>query len=395
MSNKAYVAALELWRVGAINESLPLFTIAANSNTGSGAEMMSSAIIALLQNNYEAAASHYLQLFKRYNDKYGFRDYLSLLHAMGRHDEARSLINTADIRSFSPEIWIPVFLAQRIEGWDDDKTGKFFNQDNIAEAGLFYDGNAIMMMYLIDRAPTSNAEKILRNVNWPIENESQEKVHEAVKIQLVDYVDAYYAVKEGKFGQAYEIYKKQQYFHNSGDLHQCALPYIYWAAAKNGKLQELETELRKLKDPRIAQLEEDEFYAHLSQAVELGLQGQHKKAEEQLRSASYRLPATRSKPFFSWYQLVEISEWLYKETHDPIYRELAFKWAKLYQRIQPMFAWAYAVEAQYSESSKDRLSALALAIYLDKNSERIATFPESDKIKAIRWLNENNPFVGK
>jgi len=393
MSNLAHSAALELWWVGAISESLPLFTISANSKTGSAAEMASSAIIALLQARYAEAASHNLELFKRYNNRFGFRDYLSLLHVMGRHDEAWSLINTADIQLFSPQIWTSVFLGLRIQGADDERIGGFFSQHNIIEAGALYGDKAIMMLYLIDRAPTVNAAKLLRDVKWRVEEKWREKVQDAVKAKLVDFVDAYYALKKGKLSEAYEIYKKQRYFHNDYELHECALPYIYWAAAKNGKLQELETELTKLKDLQTVQSEEYEFYAHLSHAVELGLQGQNKKAEEHLKNASYRIPATGSKPFFGWYQLVEICEWLHKETNDPTYKGMALKWTKLHQRIQSMFAWAYAVEAKYAENPSERLRALALTLYLDRDSERINNFSESEKAKASEWLKENNPFL--
>ncbi|HEX8948539.1 MAG TPA: hypothetical protein VF790_06230, partial [Dissulfurispiraceae bacterium] len=102
-----------------------------------------------------------------------------------------------------------------------------------------------------------------------------------------------------------------------------------------------------------------------------------------------------SRPLFAWYQLVEICEWLYEDTRHPEYRVLALKWAKVHQRIQPMFAWSYAVEAKYTASASDRLKALALTLYLDKNSERIAGFSEAEKSKALEWLRDNNPFTSE
>jgi hypothetical protein len=58
-----------------------------------------------------------------------------------------------------------------------------------------------------------------------------------------------------------------------------------------------------------------------------------------------------------------------------------------------MFAWAYAVEAKYAENPSERLRALALTLYLDRDSERINNFSESEKAKASEWLKENNPFL--
>jgi hypothetical protein len=58
-----------------------------------------------------------------------------------------------------------------------------------------------------------------------------------------------------------------------------------------------------------------------------------------------------------------------------------------------MWAWAYAVEAKYSESQRDRLRALAITLYLDKDSAHIASIPLDDKAKARDWLKANNPFL--
>jgi hypothetical protein len=105
------------------------------------------------------------------------------------------------------------------------------------------------------------------------------------------------------------------------------------------------------------------------------------------------MPPTGFRPLFGWYQLVEACEWLYEDTKHAEYRSLALYWAKLHQQIQPMFAWAYAVEAKYTDSPVDRLRALAMTLYLDKRSERIAGFSEPDQAKALEWLKKNNPFL--
>ena len=66
--------------------------------------------------------------------------------------------------------------------------------------------------------------------------------------------------------------------------------------------------------------------------------------------------------------------------------------AKRYQQIYPMYSWAYAVEAKYTQSPDDRMKALAMAQYLDPYSEWISHFTESDKKKAMSWFKDHNPF---
>ena len=54
---------------------------------------------------------------------------------------------------------------------------------------------------------------------------------------------------------------------------------------------------------------------------------------------------------------------------------LALDWARKHQRMQPMYAWAYAMEAKLTKSAADRTRAVAIAQYLDPGSERLATIP--------------------
>jgi len=97
----------------------------------------------------------------------------------------------------------------------------------------------------------------------------------------------------------------------------------------------------------------------------------------------------------SGYQIVELCEWLYEDSKDKRHRELALKWSKDYQVIQPMFAWAYAIEAKYTRNTKDKIRALAFAQHLDPQSARIAGFSKRDKAKASKWMKKHNPFKEK
>ena len=96
---------------------------------------------------------------------------------------------------------------------------------------------------------------------------------------------------------------------------------------------------------------------------------------------------------FSWYQIVEACEWLYEDSGHSGYRQLALQWAKDYQVIQPMFAWAYGVEAKYSDDANARRKALAFALHLDAGSERIQEISDEEKAKAKEWFKANNPFL--
>lgn len=388
MSNHALEAAIELWWCGAVAEAMPLFKLAANSETGSAAEMKSSAYLNLLGGDHAKAAFHFLQLIKRYNDKYGYRDYMALLHLMGFHKESWALFDTIDLESYSPYVWTAALIGNRMESKTDEEIFQWLLQDNIRKVPFYFVGRYFLMAYLIDRSASQDLPKLIEAIRGksihPLDqNEEVEKSY------LAWFAEGYYHTRKGDFARAQAIFKERyDYFKDQYDTYNFVLPYIAWNSVKSSKLSEIEDLLKTLENKY-----GDFFDFHLSKGFLYGLQGNHQKAVHHLKFASYRMPPTGFRPLFGWYQLVEACEWLYEDTKHAEYRNLALYWAKLHQQMQPMFAWAYAVEAKYTDSPVDRLRALAMTLYLDKRSERIAGFSEPDKAKALEWLKKNNPFL--
>jgi hypothetical protein len=135
------------------------------------------------------------------------------------------------------------------------------------------------------------------------------------------------------------------------------------------------------------------YKALLTKAILAAGKKENDEALRALQQAFNIHPFTGSRLFDTWYELVETCEWLYVNFGDKRYLDLGMKWAKSYQVIQPMYSWAYAFEAKYAQNTEARKRALALALYLDRNSERIANIPESEKQNARKWLEYNNPFT--
>jgi tetratricopeptide (TPR) repeat protein len=307
---------------------------------------------------------------------------------MGFHKEAWALFNSIEIQAKSPQIWTAAFIGLRMEQWTDDRLLRFVSQDNVFDVDNTAKESFLLMAHLIDRDSVGSFTKIINDMKWKVDPKWQ-TVLEANKNQLIDFADGYIAVKKDEFNKAYEIFRRQNYFKNNWYLNECLLPYIVWAGVKSGKLAEFDKNLEFNAENN------DGFDVHLSYALLLGHKGNHLDAIKHLQLSSYRIPSTNLRPFMGWYQLVEVCEMLHKDTGYKGYKDLALKWAKLHQRILPMYAWAYAIEAKYTESSPDRLRALALTLHLDKQSERISNFSDSEKAKAIKWMEKNNPFISK
>jgi hypothetical protein len=71
---------------------------------------------------------------------------------------------------------------------------------------------------------------------------------------------------------------------------------------------------------------------------------------------------------------------------------MALELSRIYQRINPLDSWAYAIEAKYAPTAKERIKPLGIALYLDERSYHLAEIPEQEKKNARKWFAENNPF---
>jgi hypothetical protein len=394
MSNEAVDAALNLrWR-GAIEESVPFFRIAANSNTGSGAEMMSAAILGLMDGDYPRAASNYLRLIRRYQDSQGYRDYMTSLHLMGYHQESWSILNTIDVQTNSPEIWTSAFIGQRMEAKTGAEIARWLGEDHFNKVDAAYIANYLLMSGLIDRAPEQKLPELIKTTMKGLKNPPEEYTSEHFRPNAAVFAEGYACARKGDYDRGHEILKQWITYlgYPRADF---AVPYRVWCGVKAKRTAETDAFLKTLEDeyaksPGAAL---PKAYYYISRAFVYGLQGNHGEAMQNLKLARYCIHPTGARPIYPWYQLVDACEWLYKDTGYAGYRALALDWAKLHQRILPWFAWAYAVEAKYAASDADRLRALAIALYLDRNSERLADVPETEKARARKWLEQNNPFL--
>jgi hypothetical protein len=167
-----------------------------------------------------------------------------------------------------------------------------------------------------------------------------------------------------------------------------ALSYFAYAAAKTGDKLKLEAFI----STRI--IGADQYFdVWLARAYFAAVRHDADAARQALVRAFNVRPYTESRPIMTEYQFVEACEIVLKETGDQRVLEMMVDWAKRWQRIQPMASWAYAVEAQYSKNAVDVNRALAMTLYLDPGSPRIAKFDAAKVAAARAWLKANNPFL--
>jgi hypothetical protein len=392
LSNYAYNAGEKFWLLGETETAVPFFRIAADYKTGSGAGMAAAARIALAEQDYRKAAYHFLEGAKRYSGAGFIRFYISSLHMMGLGKQAWPVFDSIVGKNNEAPVWSAPFVGFRIDGAGDNDVAQWFARDPIRKAAGSAIGDYLLPVYLVDRPPDPALAAKIRDAETagggaaaaaPSAGNSDPE-------RSSDLYEFYVRVRGEDWSGAVSLLRNwMQIFTKPGKHRSYVMfPYMAWLSAKSGAGS---LTFHGFLDNR---KELNPFGYRLAKAMLFALKGEDETAVRYLKEAYWEIPRSyEKKPLIDpWYQLVETCEWIYGHGKRPVYKELAVDWARKHQRIRPMYGWAYAVEAKYTDNPADRLRALGLALYLDRRSERIAAIPENEKAKAREWLEKNNPF---
>ena len=441
LSNYASEVASEFFWKGYRDEASVMYKKSLSYSTGAEGEYQAKIRLAIMNNEYVGATKDSLARANRYNSIYGFRDYISFLHVLGYSDQAWSAFSALTDRFESPHLWSSAFIGHRKQQMTENQLIDWLKQPSIntKKDPFFSKASRYAFMALsLDRAPSKKIYKIVNELNKGYEStiigenlRKNSKLNDSYSVQnikkgfmgpsryknerwidlkgdkpgkkldseLALFSTAYEYLKEKNYKAAMKAFEERgkYYTYNRSDRGGYAMPYFAWASHKTGNTNDFVKLFDSKNRPRLRMndtaLEEMDFYILLSRAMLKGGEAKHEEAIQLLKDAFHTRIFTNSKPIFTWYQILELTEWLYLDSKNEEYRKLLIKWAKDYQLIQPMYSWAYSFEAKYTDNKSDRLRALAMTLYLDKYSIRISHFSKDEKTKAEKWLKENNIFL--
>lgn len=382
-SNIAYETGYRFLSKGRIADAEVFLKKSAANDTGAQAEYISRAHLALIAGKFKEAAAHELQVYKRYENFDDADEYMAILHALGKHEDATAIRNSTDPHDDLP---FSAFIGFRMNGIDEDEQIRLLTEEGQYRISMLTAIN-YAVLGMMDRAPEKSA--ITRAERLPSFGGAE---YESIRY----FGSAYNNLRKSDVLSAYNDLRRFQDDHLRPQIihtyknYGMVVPYFAYAAVKTGHAGEAIEFLSEIKK----KLGEDYQY-HLSMAFINGLEGRHADAIMSLKAARSRIGSLVSLPLSQWYKLTEACEWLYNESGREEYRKMAISLAKTYQKIMPYWAWAYAVEAKYASPGPERTRALALTLYLDKKSERISGIPESEKAAALKWFEKNNPFLSK
>jgi len=422
LSNASYLWGSSLYWQGQPDLARPLYQISADLDTGSEASITSAARLALLDGDFASAIGASLARATRYSSPYAYRDYLSLLYAMGEGEEAHNGFLQIANRFENPQPWHAELTGQRMRGMTYEQMKGWVLGDAIRNSryrGRRFAASYATIWATTDRVPSADfprlMEQIERDAVRTIDSEravARPSVHTDTGLELVaqssfragkapalpegtrvksEYVllaDALTSLHAADYGAAVEKFTAlADRYPIERDYTQAAMAYFALAAAKSGDKIGLEKYIESLP------WADNYFDVWMARAFFAAVRHDPAKAASALQRAFLLRPHTDLRPILTEYQFAEACEIVGRETGDPRFYRMAVDWARRNQRIQPTQAWSYAIEASYSKVDMDVTRALAMTLYLDPQSPRLKKFDARRIATARAWLKANNPFL--
>jgi len=386
LSNHAQEGGMLLLRAGEGELARPLFKLAAGSQTGSSAELWSGLWLARLDHNWPEIRRLGRRLHQQHKDAWGLSDAAYASFLIGDPTEGWRTFYEASKQFEDTPPWTAAVAGHRIAATSEDeligfaKHWKSLSGNAGTEAMLrqYFVFNAVML----DRMPS---ERAFASVVSTAGNGTDPS--------YAPLATGYRAFKRGDYAGAIEHLTKltEVGFNRSQNVQQpaaLALPYLIASLVKAGRGAEAQALLADFQ-----QRAGPDFYYLLASAYLQGLNGDVRAALDSLWQAHLSWPDPAKVSIPPAFQLLETCERLYELTRDARFKEALLDLAQR-QRVMWPWPWAYAVEAKYAADAQEREAALGVALFLDPQSEHLATFNETQRKRAQQWFAKNNPFKG-
>ncbi len=372
-SIEALMAGIDLWWHGGVEQSRAFFKISADLHTGSDSSYMAEALYAGIENRFKDAVNVYQRMIKRYDDSQAHRDLISVLVLLGKEDQAIEHLRGLDKKKYAPDIDPAIyFLSRKSDHFSYRAVFEELSDDSRLRI-LFFD-------LLISREHQS--ELLQQTI-------SQYRLDSFDKGQLQTLKDSLTALAQQNFKGAFtgmstlydNIDNKSRHLDN---IRKISLPYMGRICGKTNE-EEL---FKKI----LTHVGEDNYWTCLMAANYYGVTGDKNKSLEYINKAAHDIPMTGDALIFPWYQMVESGEFLYDATGENVYKQRTLELTRLFQKIRPMVAWAYAIEYRLSPEGEEKTRALAIAEFLDPDSWRISAASRFELAEAKKWYESNRPF---
>jgi hypothetical protein len=384
LSNYAGEAAAMFWEAGEVALGRLFAEWSDGYQSGSWRAIRTARLLAVFDQDWNAAARVERRLYDRYDDFNGLAIAIWFEQIMGKSDV------DADLRTALREDrtgWPARIQAARLRmaGGDAAATRKAIEAWRFPEVDA--ETQEWMRSWLaiesltVDRVPSTEDLELIRNASG-----STAQVHASIARGRA-------AQRSGDPEAALRllrpVYPSSRSEEAISQMWGYALPPLVSALVKSGRLDEV----RQLLDDRRHVGYVDSHY-YLGKALVAHAQGQQEQAVQALWEAFVDVPAFGSMPMPPHYLVHETAEDLYLQSQEKRYLALLQDLAVRSARTWPT-SWAYAFIAKYAEEPSVRTEAAAVALYLDPKSVRLASVPAANLEDARALLQKRNPLLEK
>jgi hypothetical protein len=362
-----------------------LYQLSAQYQTDAAAHLKSGLRLAQLDGHWQQVRDAGRQLYEQNKDAWGITHASSASFLLGENDEGFRTFFEASKQIEDMRPWAAALAGHRIVATSEDeligfaRRWKALSGNAIAENALR--DHFLFNALLIDRAVT---EKTVQSLVVMTEKNG-DALYKA-------WISGYFAFKRSNFPGAAAALAPLSApdapkFESTRAIREPALPYTVASLAKSGRIDDA----RALLDASQQKLGRD-FHVLLATAYLQGLSGDHGRALLSLWQAYLAWPlltteVTIAPPF----QILETCEKLHEWTGDERYRVLMLDLARRERDVWP-WPWGYSFEAKHAKDGAEREHALAIANFLDPQSEHLAGFGKPQREAAAAWFARNNPF---
>jgi hypothetical protein len=395
LSNYAFEAGSRFYWAGYLEPATRLYTIAANLQTGSNSSITSGIRLKLLRGDYVGAMEDSRYRATRYNSPHAYRDYLGLLHVMGRSNEAWDALNLVLERSNTSYPMETALVGHRLAGASDAQVAAWAKNAMLIgqrHSHFTHGPPYLVRAGLMDRMPNDQFPALVADVatpSWREHNPDGDPIKDTISIEVV-FSGAYRAIRTGQYKQAQQVLQSWLQTNdrpNQQGQRLSLLPYVAFAAAKAGDAHKTAELLAEFSGANHS------FDHYLAQGIQLAMEGRHDEAKLRLKDALHQRPFTENRLMDIEYEYGEILEWLAQATGHKEYSAMALTWARTCNKTQPWYSWSHAMVATLSTDPNERRREIAMTLFLDPKSERLGRISDSERAAATRTAGKKNPFL--
>jgi hypothetical protein len=383
LAGQAHAAGELLLEAGEAQLARPLFQLATQYQTESPAHLKSELRLAQLDGHWQQARAAGLQLYERYKDPWGVEFGASASFLLGEADAGFRTFFEASKQIEDMRPWWAALAGHRIAATPEDELIGFARRwqalsGNVAVQNALRD-HFLFNALLIDRAAPDKTAQMLTAMT--------EKNGDA---SYKAWITGYTAFKQGKYPLAVNALHpltSQDSGKSDGAraITAPALPYVVASLARSSRVNDA----RALLEAAQQKLGRD-FHVLLASAYLQALSADAAHALASLWQAHLARPALSIETTVpTYFQLLETCEKLHEWTGDDRYRQLLIDLARRQREVWP-WPWAYTFEARHVKDASER--TIAMALFLDPQSEHLAGLSKAQREAAAAWLQRNGPF---